>query len=278
MALKTLTVFLDDGDASPARLGAAIALASAQGAHLDAVALLSEPAFTYVAGSEMAVDLWSQQLRERREAASAIAEDAAKRIAAEGVSAGARADAAVVAAIAELSALHARCSDVGIVGAPGRDGDGAMEEILDGVLFGSGRPVIVIPQGARAPDLKRIVVAWDGAQAAARAIHDAMPLLVAAERVDLALVDPRPSVSGLGEEPGADIATQMARHGVNVSVERIPSMERSTAEAIIGFASDAGAGLIVMGGYGHSKLREAVFGGVTREMLRTSPIPMLMAH
>jgi nucleotide-binding universal stress UspA family protein len=70
----------------------------------------------------------------------------------------------------------------------------------------------------------------------------------------------------------------MARHGVNVTVERIPSMDRSTAEAIIGFANDAGAGLIVMGGYGHSKLREAVFGGVTREMLRTSPIPMLMAH
>lgn len=277
MSFRTITVFLDETPASEARLEAAIGFASAHGAHLDAVALLAEPAFTYVAGSEMALDLWAAELRERRKVAMGIADAAAEKIAKAGLSAGARADAAVPAALAELAAIHARASDVAITGVPDGE-DEVPSEVLDGVLFGSGRPAIAMPSGAPAPRTDTVLAGWDAGEAATRAIHEALPVLKSAANVSLTVVDPHPSRGDFGEEPGADIAAHLARHGVRVTVERLPSLDRSTAETVLQHAEDIGAGMIVMGGYGHSKLRERLFGGVTREMLMTSRIPMFMAH
>lgn len=278
MTLKTIAAFLDETPASAARLEAAIALAEPLSAHVDGIALLDEAPLFYAAGSEMALDLWAQSLRERRSTAKKIADEAAERIAAQGLSAGGRADAAVPAVLAELAALHARTSDISLVGVPTGDTASVLSEILDGALFGSGRPVLAMPAGAAPVQLGKILVAWDAGQAASRAIHDAMDFLEKADAVSLAIVDPTPSSGIYGEEPGADMAAHLARHGVKVTLERLPSLDRSIAETMIGHAGDIGAGMIVMGGYGHSKLREAVFGGVTREMLLTSPVPMFMSH
>ena len=150
---------------------------------------------------------------------------------------------------------------------------------IDGTLFSSARPVLVMPRGKPARlDPKTVVLAWNSRLEAARAVREALDMLVAAEIVYVTMVDPRSAYGRNGEEPGADIAAYLARHGVSVSVERLPSGGHRVDEVINRFASDVAADLIVMGAYGHSRMRERVFGGVTRSMLENAVVPVLMAH
>ncbi|MGH6943153.1 MAG: universal stress protein, partial [Geminicoccaceae bacterium] len=122
------------------------------------------------------------------------------------------------------------------------------------------------------------VVAWDASRAAARAVSDALPLLERAKSVTVVSVNPRPNLFGHGEVPGADIALHLARHGLKVEVHRLEARDIDTANAILSYVADAGCDLLVMGGYGHSRLRELVLGGVTRTMLGEMTVPVLMAH
>ncbi|WP_104666636.1 universal stress protein [Ensifer adhaerens] len=150
---------------------------------------------------------------------------------------------------------------------------------IDGTLFSSARPVLVMPRGKPARlDPKTVVLAWNSRLEAARAVREALDMLVTAEIVYVTMVDPRSAYGRNGEEPGADIAAYLARHGVSVSVERLPSGGHRVDEVINRFASDVAADLIVMGAYGHSRMRERVFGGVTRSMLENAVVPVLMAH
>jgi nucleotide-binding universal stress UspA family protein len=152
-------------------------------------------------------------------------------------------------------------------------------KVIEGALFASGRPVLVCPAGA-VPTLnpKRIVAAWDSRIEAARAAREALGMMKGAEEVHLALVDPQQGETAHGEEPGADAAAWLARHGIKVSVDRLPSAGESVASVLSRHARDCGAELIVMGGYGHSRLRERIFGGVTQAMLQSAKLPVLMAH
>ncbi|MGF6158231.1 nucleotide-binding universal stress UspA family protein [Ensifer sp. KUDG1] len=164
-------------------------------------------------------------------------------------------------------------------------GDGLMldpelrSRTIDGTLFNSARPVLVLPKGKPARlDPKTVVLAWNSRLEAARAVREALDLLKGAKTVHVTMVDPRSSSGKNGEEPGADIAGYLARHGVSVSVERLPSGGHRVDDVINRFASDVAADLIVMGAYGHSRMRERVFGGVTRSMLENAVVPVLMAH
>jgi nucleotide-binding universal stress UspA family protein len=152
-------------------------------------------------------------------------------------------------------------------------------KVLEGALFASGRPVLVCPEGT-VPTLapKRIVLAWDSRIEAARAAREALGMMKRAEEVHLTLVDPQQGETAHGEEPGADAAAWLARHGVKVTVDRIASAGNPVATVLSRHARDCGAELIVMGGYGHSRLRERIFGGVTHSMLQASGTPVLMAH
>src|SRR5690606_15884650 len=121
--------------------------------------------------------------------------------------------------------------------------------------------------------LKNVMVAWDGSPTASRAVHAALPVLFLAEKVTVMLVEtgkPRPG------EPGADIATYLARHGLNVTVDVVPRPQTSVAETILNYVSDNGIDLVAMGGYGHSRMREFLFGGATREILTSMTVPVLM--
>ncbi|MCK3777923.1 universal stress protein [Ensifer sesbaniae] len=150
---------------------------------------------------------------------------------------------------------------------------------IDGTLFSSARPVLIMPKGKPARlDPRTVVLAWNSRLEAARAAREALEMLAGAETVYVTMVDPRAAYGKNGEEPGADIAGYLARHGVSVSVERLPSGGHRVDDVINRFASDVAADLIVMGAYGHSRMRERVFGGVTRSMLENAVIPVLMAH
>ena len=130
--------------------------------------------------------------------------------------------------------------------------------------------------GVEAFSAKKIMVAWDGSKTAAHAVYAAMSILEKAEEVEVVMVDAEKL--HLPGDPGADLAVYLSRHGVNVSVQKIASTEEGVSDALIKYVEANGNDLVVMGGYGHSRVREFVLGGATRGMLESMPIPCLMAH
>lgn len=150
---------------------------------------------------------------------------------------------------------------------------------VSALLLESGRPVLVVPPRTRAPQPpRRILLAWRPTAEAARAVHDALPFLVRAERVDVLVVDPPGVERDDGQQPGADIATHLVRHGVTANVVVRESQGRAVSSILLEHARGMPAQMIVAGGYGHSRLREWVTGGVTRELLGSSPVPLLLSH
>ena len=161
---------------------------------------------------------------------------------------------------------------------PGAAVPGVMSNFPETVVLNSGRPVLVVPHAGKAEgNFRRPLVAWDGGLAASRAIAGALPLLAQAETTDVLVFDTGDQKDAHGEQPGADLALYLARHGVKVNViER--RISGDTGEALFSAAADLGSDLIVMGAYGHTRFREVVLGGVTRTVLESMTVPVLMAH
>jgi nucleotide-binding universal stress UspA family protein len=153
------------------------------------------------------------------------------------------------------------------------------DDMIETSLFDSGRPVIVVPyiqkDGLR---LDRVVCCWDGSRAAARAINDALPLLIKATAVDLLIVLNKKTKSDQSEIRGVEMAKHLARHDVKVEIEAVPAADIDVTSAILSYVADNSGTLIVMGGYGHARLREIILGGVTRDMLKSMTVPVFMSH
>lgn len=174
---------------------------------------------------------------------------------------------------------HARHADITIMTKPNPRGDVARAATWQSVLFGSGRPLILMPSDWRGDVLgRRILVAWNAKREASRAVGDAMPLLAAAERVVVATVDAIPSGDGHDDIPGRALALHLARHGAKAEVMNLDGFGRPAGERLLEAARDAGADLIVMGGYGHARAAEWLLGGVTHDMIAMAHIPLLMSH
>jgi nucleotide-binding universal stress UspA family protein len=168
----------------------------------------------------------------------------------------------------------ARYFDATILQQP--DPEGAdTAEIIEAVLFGSGRPVLIVPYVDVPPHLGTVVVAWDEGRPAARAVADALPLLTMADRVNVVSVNKDGEESSL---PSKDMSRHLARHGIKAEGVGLPGSGGGVANTLLSYAADLDAGLIVMGGYGHSRLREMVLGGTTRTILKSMTVPVLMAH
>ncbi len=149
----------------------------------------------------------------------------------------------------------------------------------DRIALESGRPTLIVPHAGRFPKVgQRAVVAWNGKREATRAAFDAIPLLKRAEAVRILWVDPAGKTSELGGSPGQDMAAAMARHGVKCEVATSMTAGMEVGGDLLSRVADYGADLLVMGCYGHSRLREFVFGGATREILRHMTVPVLMSH
>jgi nucleotide-binding universal stress UspA family protein len=181
----------------------------------------------------------------------------------------------------QLMALHARYADLTVVAAPDpqADDDTLARSCFSALLFESGRPILVIPaRHSPTLPLRHIVVAWQPTRESTRALHDALPLLARAASVDLVIVDPAVSELRHGEDPGADIATHLSRHDLKVNVVALPSGGATVAAALLRHAAESGAQCLVAGGYGHSRLREWMLGGTTRELLQAPTLPILFSH
>lgn len=156
---------------------------------------------------------------------------------------------------------------------------GVERDFVEQVVMASGRPVIVLPhQGNAELSLSEIVIGWNGGREAARAAFDALPLLKKAGRVRIVWIDPQKNPDLRGSIAGADLAESLARHGVKTEAMGYPTDGQDEGQALLRCADDWGAGLVVMGAYGHSRLAEFIFGGATRFVLTRLSRPVLMSH
>lgn len=279
MAFKNLLVHLDPSKSSAKRADAAIALAARHGAHLTALAAAAMPTIPSYVEAQIPAAVFEQARESTMESLTAAVDGFTKKAGAAGIAFEVRKELAK-GPLAELISQHARYSDLAILGQSDPDDPLSGEpELSEDVILGGGRPVLMIPYiGAMQEPGRKVVVAWDAGREAARAVNDAMPLLAAAEQVSVLIVNPKRGPGAHGDEPGADIATHLARHGVRVDVKVYTQRDLSIADVILARISDDGADLVVMGAYGHARLREMVLGGVTREMFRHMTVPLFMSH
>ena len=283
--IKTILMHVDGGPAQDSRLRAAAALARAFDAHLvgSADTGIGWPAYALITGAVAATTAGTdfQNLRAAARARLDAFDAAASRLGVASVETRMVEDEARYALL-----LQSRYADLVVLSrdaqaAPGR-ADPAQpartRALAEYVALRGARPVLVVPpEGADQPLPGTAVVGWDGSMQAIAAIGAALPLLVRADAVRLALVNPDTLSDLHGDQPGADMALYLARHGARVDV--VVERTRSTVgTALLGLARDCGAGLVVTGAYGHSRYREWMVGGVTRELLERSRVPLLLAH
>jgi len=153
------------------------------------------------------------------------------------------------------------------------------DDMIETSLLESGRPLVVVPYIQREGlQLNRVICCWDGSRAATRAINDALPLLVRAGTIDLLIVLNEKTGSEEQEIHGIELEKHLARHDVKVEIETTRAADIDVTDAILSYAADRSGTLIVMGGYGHSRLREIILGGATRDMLKSMTVPIFMSH
>ncbi|MDH3673026.1 MAG: universal stress protein [Gammaproteobacteria bacterium] len=276
MAFKDLLVHVDGSKASTVRVDVAIRLAQTHSAHLTGLYVL--PYFEIPVYAE--VQIPDDILAAQRQAALARAAEAEKafRVATDK----ARLSSEwrfVEDRLAPTLALHARYVDLVIVGQRGDTDPSSMSNgVAEHVVLQSGRPTLVVPY-IGAPDSigKHVLVAWNASREAVRAVHEAMPFLEQAQTVTVLAINPSEHTDE-DRIPSADICQHLARHDVNADATHIEAHDIAVGDMLLSRAADRGVDLIVMGAYGHSRFREFVLGGATRNLLEHMTVPVLMAH
>ena len=281
MAYKDLLVVLDAGARMRERVEVAARLAERFEAHLTGlyVAIGAEAVFPTISDATGSltsiVHEIERQSRAEAEQARRLLEDIAGR---HGLAAEWRSGSGDPS---ELAALHGRYADLIVLGQ--RNPDEATLDRLrprpEVVAMSAGRPLLVVPYAGEFNEIgRRVLIGWDASREATRTVNDALPLLAGADSVTILTIDPKIGGTAHGELPGADIALHLARHGVAATIERTASAGLDPGNVLLSRASDLAADLLVIGAYGHSRLRELVLGGVTRTVLASMILPVLMAH
>jgi len=255
----------------------AVSVADALGAHIAGIAFLYDPIVPISGTGYIPAEIIDTQVADNQDAAKAAIDRFNAATARTGVSAETVTLSASAAGAGDQFARIARRFDLAIVPQAEPKGGTVEELIAETTLFESGRPMIVVPYIQKSPlKLDRVMVCWDGGRQAARAINDAMPLLAKAGRVEVVIVANEPGKQD--EIEGADIGKHLARHGLKVEVKRISAGKIDVGAALLSHSADNGTDFVVMGGYGHSRLRQFILGGVTRSILQSMTAPVLMAH
>jgi nucleotide-binding universal stress UspA family protein len=255
-----------------------LSLAKAFGAHATGVSFGLESIIAPAYFGAIPGEIIAQIRREAEDSAKSAADGFMKAAQGAGVEADARPIVATIDRALDSFGRLARLYDLTVVGQPNPDRPGPQSDFLQAALFESGRAVLVVPYIQKKPmELNRVMIAWDGGRAASRALAEARPLLAKAKQVEVLVVETGKPDSG--QIPAADLARHLARHKLKVELRRVlASSKQEIDETILNEISNAGIDLVVMGGYGHSRLREFVLGGTTRSMIQSMTAPVLMAH
>jgi nucleotide-binding universal stress UspA family protein len=279
MSFKDLLVTVDGNASNPSPLALAVWLAGQFDAHLVGL----HPSSTardsaYSAGFDTA--LLDTAMRETFAALEQHAVDAHAAFESATRSSGISAEWRVARGFpGPDTALQARYADLVILGQRWSDYNGLSYPDPADVVLDAGCPVLIVPRAGHFDRIERhALIAWNAGREAARAVRDALPLLQCVEQVTVLAVNPQGRVGAHGEQPGADIALHLARHGLKVEIDQSAAPDMNTADELLSRASDLGSDLIVMGAYGHARMRQTVLGGVTRSMLAQMTVPVLMSH
>jgi len=279
MTYKSLFSVLTDAALIDETLDHAVAMAAAHDAHLDVLCLGVDRSHTgyYYAGASAVV--LQETLARAKEDAEAVEEKVRARLKRESVLWAAEAGVAQLADIGRHVATRVRFSDLAVLPKPYGEGRGVeLEPATESALFEGSTPALIVPQSAKPqPRPKRIMVGWNESTEALTAVRAALPLLSAAEVVHVVVVDP-PTHGPSRSDPGGLLSQYLARHGVRVEIDVLSKTLSRLSDILLRHASDMDAEMIVMGAYGHSRFREAIFGGATRTMLEDATLPVLMAH
>ncbi|MGP9803704.1 universal stress protein [Paracoccus sp. NSM] len=278
MAYKTILTILTDPAQTP-QLDAAAQLAVREDAHLEVLCLgidLSQPGYFFPGGT-------AYMLQDAIDSALADAEALEKAVRARLAPASDlrwSVDSAVAQSggIPALVGLRARFADLTVLVSPYAENQPAEAEIIaEAALFEGGCPVLVLPHAEIPANLRRVLVAWNQSAEALAAIRRALPLLRAADRVEVTCIDPR-RTSPERSDPGGPLTQMLVRHGVRAEIAVLARTAPTISDELNRRAVEIGADLIVMGAYGHSRFRQAILGGATRNMLEKSAVPVLMAR
>jgi nucleotide-binding universal stress UspA family protein len=282
MPYKTILVHVDKSRHAAERMKIAVNLALVEEAHLIGAAVTGISRFVFQAGLMGDGAGFSAQLEDHLDVLRVQTRECLA-----GFEAAARA-AGVPSYEAQLIddeagagiSLLGRYSDLVVIGQTDRDepAPATLPDFPEYVVMSSGRPVLIVPYAGSFNVVgSRVLVAWDAGTSATRALTAAIPMLRRADIVEVAVFNADPQADVHGEQPGADIALYLARHNIKVDVIR----QKTTLDignALLSLAADLASDMIVMGGYGHSRFRETLMGGVTRTVLTSMTVPVLMAH
>lgn len=278
MAYKTILTVLSDNRHLP-QLNAAAEIAANGDGHLDVLCLgvdHSQSGYYFPGGSPYVF----------QEAMDAALEDAdtLEKTVRDHLSSQSDLRWSVESAVAQVGGVtnfvgtRARFSDLTVLAPPyGPDTSGDAEIVVEAAMFEGGCPVLILPEGGATGGYRKVLVAWNQSLEALTAARRALPLLQAADAVEITIIDPGRR-SAEGSDPGADLAQLLNRHGVTTEIAAIARTEGTVSDELNRRATEIGADLIVMGAYGHSRFRQAILGGATRSMLEKAKVPVFMAR
>ena len=279
MAYKSLLTVLTDPKVSDATMAQLIALAGAQDAHAEALCLgvdRTQTGYYYAGANAMILQETLERASAEAEAALAYAKN---KLGQSDIRWSAEDGVAQIADLGRHVAYRARFSDLVVLPRPyGEDRGAEAEPIVEAALFEGRAPVLVVPDDtAPIAQPKTVLVAWNESVEAMAAIRKAMPFLQAAEQVRIVVIDP-PQHGPERSDPGGLLSQMLARQGVNCEIDVLSKTMARISDVLLRHATDTSAEMLVMGAYGHSRFREAILGGATRNMLEQTTVPVFMAH
>jgi nucleotide-binding universal stress UspA family protein len=279
MAYKSLLCILTEEKSVRPLLEAATDFARRADAHLDVLALgidRSQIGYSYIGGAAVLSQVSLERAEQDAEALSAAAKSVMER---QDVRWSSEAVVAQLGGMADLVALRARFSDLVILPRPyASDGSTDSGQVAEAAMFEGQAPVLILPPGKGVPDDGgRIVVAWNQSREAMVAVRAALPFLRVAEQVNVAVIDP-PQYGPERSDPGGLLCQFLVRHGVRAEVSVLARTQPRVSDVLQRHLREQDAGMLVMGAYGHSRFREAIIGGATRDMLEEAEVPVFLAH
>ncbi len=267
-------------DATVNKLSAVVALCERHEAHLVVPMIELEPP-PPIAVEAPVSDIWVEHLREVNTHVAEKSRSLEESLHATGLSAEVHGLVCPIHQVSHQLGVYGRLADLGIASTSMRESEDIRSQAIFGLLFESSGPVLVESANKNAVltlTPQTVLVAWDGGLPVSRSVAHAIELLKAAGTVHLACIDPKAPSAARGLAPGRDLASYLSRHGVNVTVSEIPSGGQDIDVVLGRHAIEVGAECLVMGAYGHSRLREKLLGGTTRAVLAQSDVTVLMAH
>lgn len=282
MAYKSILTVLTRASDADLAIGAAARLAQTQDAHLDVLVLgvdRTQVGYSYIGSGAILMQVSLDRAeKEARETENAVKTALAAQPA--GLRASVEAAVTQLGALGEIVSQRARFADLVVLPRPYGEGKGAeAEAVIESALFEGKAPVLVLPEKGlgEAATPKRVIVAWNQSAEAMTAARQALPFLKAAQTVDITVIDPPPH-GPERSDPGGLLCQMLVRHGVHAEVSVLARALPRISDVLARHIWDQNADMLVMGAYGHSRFREAILGGATRNMLEKAEVPVLMAH